>query len=81
MDEANHINLINRQNEVVRIGFEDGLPADEESASKKNLAPVGGIKFDAAINELNEQLKISLIDTDFKEKLLEKISSFYCRGK
>jgi bacillithiol biosynthesis cysteine-adding enzyme BshC len=80
LDEANHINLINRQNEVVRIGFENGPPADEESASKKNLAPVGSIKFDASINELNEQLKISLIDTDFKEKLLEKISSFYCEG-
>lgn len=79
LDEANHVRLINRQNEIVRIGF-DERAEEEDSAVKKNLMPVGGIKFDTAINEINEQLRNSLIDTDFKEKLVEKISSFYAEG-
>jgi len=80
LDEANHVHLINRQNEVVRIGFEEQTSDSDESTLKKNLMPVGGIKFDSTINEINEQLKDVLIDTDFKEKLIEKISSFYSEG-
>lgn len=79
LDEANHINVINKQNELVRIGF----PSDkenEEDGTKKNLKPVGSMKFDASINELNEQLKHALIDTEFKENMLGRISSIYCEG-
>ncbi len=80
LDEANHVHVINRQNEVVRIGFDEQAPEGEEPAARKNLMPVGRIKFDSAINQVNDQLKDSLIDTDFKEKLIEKISSFYFEG-
>ncbi len=80
LDEANHARLINKQNEIVRVGFEPQAAEEDESASKKNLMPVGGIKFDSMINQINEQLKDTLIDTDFKEKLMEKISSIYTKG-
>lgn len=77
IEEANHVNIINRQNEILRIGYPPP-PADaDEAGAKKNLAPVGNIKFDAEINRINEELKNALIDTDFKEKIISKIVSFY----
>lgn len=80
LDEANHVRLINKQNEIVRVGFEEQSAEDDETAVKKNLQPVGGIKFDSSINEINELLKDALIDTDFKEKLFEIISGIYKEG-
>ncbi len=80
LDEANHAYVINRQNEILRIGYPPPPDNADEAGAKRNLAPVGGIKFDAEINRINEELKNSLIDTDFKEKILGKISSFYYEG-
>jgi len=80
LEEANHVHIINRQNEILRIGYPPP-PADaDESTVKKNLASVGSIKFDAEIDNINNELKNSLIDTDFKEKIIGKISSFYHEG-
>ncbi len=79
LEESNHINLVNKQNELVRIGFEDEI-IDENDPSKKNAQPVGGKKFDNTITEINSHLKNALIDTDFKEKLIDKINSFYHEG-
>lgn len=76
LEEANHINIINRQNELVRIGFPEES-ANEQDAAKKNTKPVGSIKFDVAINDVNDRLKHTLIDTDFKESLVNKITSIY----
>jgi len=80
LEESNHVHVINKQNELVRIGFESagGGPAgSEEDPSKKSSRPVGTIRFDGTINAINEQLKNSLVDTDFKTGLMEKISTFY----
>lgn len=79
LEESNHINLINKQNELVRIGFENET-SEAGEGEKKNLKPVGSIKFDSMISSLNEQLKNTLIDTDFKQKLIERVNSFYCEG-
>lgn len=81
LDEANHINLINKQNEFVRIGYQtEAEGEDEGEESRKNAKPVGTIKFDNLINTLSEQLKDTLIDSDFKQKLIEIINSFYYEG-
>ncbi len=83
LEESNHINLINKQNELVRIGFrEENAESEkgEEEEIRKNAKPVGSIKFDALISQLNEQLSGTLIETDFKQKLMEKINTFYCEG-
>jgi bacillithiol synthase len=80
LDEANHVHIINKQNEIVRIGFEEQDTGDDDSAVKKNLMPVGSIKFNAEINEINELLKNTLIDTDFKEKLIDSVTGFYKEG-
>ncbi len=83
LEESNHINLINKQNELVRIGFKDentDSEKSEEEEIRKNAKPVGSIKFDALIAQLNEELSGTLIETDFKQKLIEKINTFYCEG-
>jgi bacillithiol synthase len=79
LEEVNHINIINRQNELVRIGFPHE-PENEQDGTKKNLKPVGCIKFDTSINAINDTLKHTLIDTEYKDNLLNKMSSFYSEG-
>jgi bacillithiol biosynthesis cysteine-adding enzyme BshC len=76
LEESNHVHIINRQNELVRIGF-DNPAGSEEDPTKKNFRPVGIIKFDSTINAINEQLKNSLVDTDFKAALIENINTSY----
>jgi len=77
-EEANHINVIDQQNELVRIGYE--MQTDDEEDSKKSLVPVGSIKFDEMINSINEELRSNLLDTDFKGKLMDSITSIYKEG-
>jgi bacillithiol biosynthesis cysteine-adding enzyme BshC len=78
LEESNHIHLINRQNELVRIGYDEIVP--DEDVSNRNTKPVGSLKFDSKINEINEQLASALMDTEYKPKILEKINSFYREG-
>jgi bacillithiol synthase len=75
IDEANHVYLINKQNELVRVGYES--EAEEEDSAKKSAKPVGSIKLDEMINSINEQLRSSLIDTDFKDKLMSIVTKCY----
>jgi bacillithiol synthase len=75
LDEANHIHLINKQNELVRVGY-DSQEVDEDSA-KKTSKPVGSTKLDEMVNSINEQLRSNLLDTDFKEKLMDMVTKFY----
>ncbi|MBZ0204284.1 MAG: bacillithiol biosynthesis cysteine-adding enzyme BshC [Ignavibacteria bacterium] len=79
IDEANHIYLTNKQNELVRVGFDNDGSPDDESA-KKNTVPVGGMKFDEMINSINEQLRSNLLDTDFKDKVMTLITGHYKEG-
>lgn len=79
LEEANHIYLIDKQNELVRVGFESEDNSGEEN-SKRNTKPVGSIRFDEMINSINEQLRSNLLDTDFKEKLMQLISTSYNEG-
>lgn len=78
-EEANHVYLIDKQNELVRVGF-DPAPGDEEDGGKKNNSPVGRRKFEELINSINEQLRSNLLDTDFKNKLMDSVTSFYREG-
>lgn len=75
-DEANHIHIIDRKNEVIRIGFETEIP-EEETLTRKNTYPVGRIKFDTFINDLNEKLKTTLLHTDFTDKLIGNVKECY----
>jgi bacillithiol biosynthesis cysteine-adding enzyme BshC len=79
IEEANHTYIINKQNDLVRIGFEQENSSEEESA-KKNFAPVGNINFSEMILSINEQMRSNLIDTDFKEKIMSFVSKHYYEG-
>jgi bacillithiol synthase len=81
LEESDHIHIINKSNDLLRVGFEPEVQEeDEEEPKKKSIRPVGGIQFDESINGLNELLKDSLIETEFKEKIIERITSFYKAG-
>ncbi len=75
IDEANHVYLINKQNELVRVGYES--QADDEDSAKKNTRPVGSIKLDEMVNSINEQLRSNLLDTDFKDRLMSFVTKWY----
>jgi len=80
LEESNHINIINNQNELVRIGFESDETLGDDETSRKSSKPVGSIKFGEMINSINEQLRSSLLDTDFKNKIMDVVTSCYKEG-
>lgn len=79
LEEANHVYLIDKQNELVRVGFEQ-QPGNEDDASKKSSKPVGSTEFDEMVNSINEQLRSNLLDTDFKDKIMDLILDCYKEG-
>lgn len=79
IDEADHTYIIDRQNELVRTGFEQNDNNTDE-ISKRGTPPVGTIVFGEIINSINEQLRSSLIDTDFKEKIMSLVTKHYREG-
>src|SRR3990172_990952 len=80
LEESNHINIINNQNKLVRIGFDSDEVQHDEESSRKSSKPVGSLKFEEMINSINEQLRSSLLDTDFKDKLMNVVTSCYKEG-
>lgn len=76
IEEANHIHILNKQNELLYIGYES-TETDEEESGRKNTVPVGSMKLDEMINSINEQLRSGLLDTDFKEKVMKLITDCY----
>ena len=80
LEESNHIHVINKQNELVRVGFEDLLSEVEDEKTKRSAEPVGNIVFDDSIDGINATLLESLIETDYKAQIAEKVKEFYHSG-
>lgn len=78
-DEANHIDVINKQNELLRVGYPEQVAVDGEEV-KKSQKPVGSMVFDNEINSINIELREALMQTDFSEKIMAKIEEFYKEG-
>lgn len=74
-NEVRTINLIDENNEVAKISYDDGSDEEEDRGS------VGQIKITDSINPFFEELSKKLRDTDFKGDLLNKLKDFYCTGK
>jgi len=72
--EAAKVYVINRENELVTIGY-DG--AEQDDNDRKNLKPVGSMQLGEVINSLNLQLKSNLIDTQFREKIISDLEKAY----
>lgn len=76
-EEANHINIINKHNELVRAGYAQPLSEEEEEEAKKDTRPVGGRKLEDEIENIKTILRDSIIRTDFTEKIFEYVSDIY----
>ncbi|MCX7877939.1 MAG: bacillithiol biosynthesis cysteine-adding enzyme BshC [Ignavibacteria bacterium] len=72
-EEASHVYVINKENDLVRIGYE--IIQDVEH--KRNLKPVGSIILGEVINSINQQLKSALLETEFRDKIINIISGIY----
>jgi bacillithiol biosynthesis cysteine-adding enzyme BshC len=74
-DEVREIKILDQNNGIKSICYDDGENIEE------NRGSVGSIKFKETINQLFLQLTDMLRDTEFKQPLLEKLSSIYSCGK
>jgi bacillithiol biosynthesis cysteine-adding enzyme BshC len=74
-EEVNSINLINTANEVATFTYEMRPPSNET-----NLGAVGKIEFDDGIVQLFEAIDQSLVQTEFKPKVLDLFRTAYQKG-
>jgi bacillithiol synthase len=73
--EVNHINVINENNEIVKIGYAEEIP--EEG----NMGSVGYLKLTDSVNKVFDLLEQNLRKTEFTDDLISKFKSFYSPGK
>ncbi len=74
-NEVRELNLINDNNEVVKVSYGEEVPDDE------NRGSVGNLVLNEMLNRFYEDLEKNLRVTEFTPALLEKIKSFYSTGK
>ncbi|MFZ0454599.1 MAG: bacillithiol biosynthesis cysteine-adding enzyme BshC [Ignavibacteriaceae bacterium] len=74
-NEVRSINVIDENNELSNIRYDDGVDDEEDRGS------VGQIKLSDAVNSFFEQLDNKLRDTEFKGDILNKLKGFYSPGK
>ena len=74
-NEVRSINVIDENNELSNIKYDDGVDDEEDRGS------VGQIKITDSINSFFEELDKKLRDTEFKGDLLNKLKDFYSSGK
>jgi len=74
-EEVNSVNLVNTSNEVATFEYQLRTPSSET-----NLGAVGKIEFDDGIVQLFEAIDQSLIQTEFKPKVLDLFRTAYQKG-
>ena len=74
-NEVRSINVIDDNNELSKINYDDGIDEEEDRGS------VGQIRISDPINNFFEDLDKKLRDTEFKGDLLNKLKYFYSTGK
>jgi bacillithiol biosynthesis cysteine-adding enzyme BshC len=74
-EEVNSINLVNASNEVATLEYQMRAPSNET-----NLGAVGKIEFDDGIVQLFETIDQSLVQTEFKPKVLDLYRTAYQKG-
>jgi bacillithiol biosynthesis cysteine-adding enzyme BshC len=70
-EEVRSFNILNNENQLVRLEYEDGLPAET------NRGSVGIQKFNQNIETVLNKLTDSLRETEFKPIILDFIKSIY----
>ncbi len=74
-EEVKSINIIDENNNLKKISYEDEVPEDENKGS------VGFLKLNSYINRFFDELNIVLRDTEFKNEIMSKLKSFYSEGR
>jgi len=74
-EEVKSINVIDENNNLKKISYEDEIPEDENKGS------VGFLKLNPDINRFFDELDKELRDTEFKSALITQLKSFYAEGK
>ncbi len=74
-NEVRELNLINDNNEVIKVAY------GEEVLDDENKGSVGNLVFNDMLNSFYADLEKNIRETEFTPLLLEKIKSFYTSGK
>lgn len=74
-NEVRFINILNDNNEIVKIEYDNEVVDDENKGS------VGNLKFNESLNHFFSHLEKEIRNTEFTQMILEKIKSFYHPGK
>ncbi len=74
-EEVKSINIIDENNNLKKISYEDEIPEEENKGS------VGFLKLNQDINRFFDELNTELRDTEFKNEILNKLKSFYSEGR
>lgn len=75
-DEVRSINVLNDNNELIKISYND-QPTEEE----QNRGSIGHLKFKESIIQFLNDFENQLRNTEFKNPLMENLKSFYHEGK
>ncbi|MFA5803522.1 MAG: bacillithiol biosynthesis cysteine-adding enzyme BshC [Melioribacteraceae bacterium] len=74
-DEVNSVSIINEENNLVTLTYEDSLPEGEYRGS------VGELTFTEAINTFFDGFQNSLRKTEFTEAIISELREIYQEGK
>lgn len=73
-DEVNWIKILDNENSLTKIVYDDGLDAET------NRGPMGNYQLDLMIEQFIEKIAASLRETEFKSELLNLIKKHYYAG-
>jgi bacillithiol biosynthesis cysteine-adding enzyme BshC len=74
-EEVKSINVLDENNNVKKISYEDEIPEDENKGS------IGFLKLNNDINRFFDELEKELRETEFRNELISKLRSFYSEGR
>jgi bacillithiol biosynthesis cysteine-adding enzyme BshC len=74
-EEVKSLNILNNENNLVKLSYEDGL---EEEINRGSIA---ALKFNDNLIKVFESLKNELRGTEFKQQIIELLEDFYKPGK
>ncbi len=74
-EEVKSINIIDENNNLKKISYEDEIHEEENKGS------VGFLKLNPDINRFFEDLNVELKETEFKNDIISKLRSYYAEGR
>ena len=72
-EEVNYFNIIDKENNIKKIEYNDGFTGS-------NRGNVGGLTFNEELNNMLNELKNSIRQTEFSDIVADNIVSFYKEG-